>query len=305
MKNISDFLSDFTVHAPEIQLRDPHVVAVHIGWLNWGSVGDTAFDTLVENLKAVKLAELTRPGDFYDFVTYRDRSHTFIDKKGTRHTEFPNSKIYYARREEQLNDLLLLNLLEPTQFGEIFVDKVIALLKSLHIVRYQVIGAMGSSVPHTRPIIITGRSTDPELTGKLKKFGVRETIAGQYQGPTSIFNNISAQLQNEGVHTVTLLANLPTYFSLEGADGNGVYSILKVLSKLEKIKLPINHFDTLGKRQHDVVTREVNTSEKLADLVHGLESDYDREEVEEGQAGTKSELPPSIQKTIDEIFENS
>ena len=303
--DISDFITDFDLKLPEIELRSPHVIAVHIGWLNWGSVGDASFDALIDQLKAKKLAAFKRPGDFYDFVTYRDRSRTYVDKKGNRHTEFPNSRAYYVRREEQLHDLILLNLLEPTQFGEVFVDKVVALMNTLDVARYDVIGAMGSSVPHTRPIIVTGRSSDIELTEQLKKMGVRETLATQYQGPTSILNTVSLKLQNEGITTITLLANLPTYFSLEGADCNGISSVLNIVSQLEKIEIPLLHFKALGKQQYDGITREVRISEKLSTLVRGLEIDYDREEAEEKQPGTKTDLPPSIQKAINEILDNN
>ncbi len=300
--NVSDFLTDFKLQPPDMKLRDPHAISVHIGWLNWGNVGDAVFDELVESLKAEKIAEFERPGDFYNFVVYRDRSRTYINDKGIRYTEFPNSRVYYSRRKEPLSDLIFFHLLEPTQFGEVYVDRVVALMKRLNVTRYQVIGAMGGSTPHTRPIVITGRSSDPELTEKLKKMDVRETLAGQYQGPTSIFNTISPKLQSEGITTVSLIANLPSYFTLEGADYNGVYSILKLLAKLEGIEIPLSQFETSGMQQYDGVTKEVHMSEKLSAIVSELESKYDWERAREKEAEIKTQLPPSIQKAIDEIL---
>lgn len=303
--NISDFLTDFKLQLPDIKLRATHAISVHIGWLNWGNVGDTAFNELIELLKPEKIAEFERPGDFYNFVAYRDRSRTYVDNEGNRYTEFPNSRVYYASRKEPLSDLVFLHLLEPTQFGEVYADRVVTLMKRLNVARYQVIGAMGSSVPHTRPIVITGRSSDPELTEDLKKIGVRETLAGQYQGPTSIFSNISTKLQSEGVTTVSLIANLPSYFDLEGADCNGVYSILKLLSKLEGLEIPLNRFEALGNQQYDGVTREVRMSKKLSAMVSELENKYDEEEDIEKKEEIKTQLPPSIQKAINEILGES
>ncbi len=303
--NISDFLTDFKLHHSHIKLRAPHAVSVHIGWLNWGNVGDIALGELVAFLKAEKIAEFERPGDFYNFVSYRDRSRTYIDNKGNRCMEFPNSRVYYARRKEPLSDLVLLHLLEPTQFGEIYADRVVTLMKRLNVARYVVIGAMGSSAPHTRPIVITGRSSDPELTQKLKKIGMRETSAGQYQGPTSIFSAISTKLQSEGITTVSLIANLPSYFNVEGADYNGVSSILKLLSKLEEFEIPLNRFEALGKQQYDRISKEVHMSKELSAMVNELENKYDQEEAKEKEEEIKSQLPVSIQKAINEILDKN
>ncbi len=302
--NISDFLTDFKLQPPDINLKAPHAFSVHIGWLNWGNVGDAAFHELVEYLKAEKIAEFERPGDFYNFVAYRDRSRTYIDDEGNRHTEFPNSRVYYARRKEPLSDLVLLHLLEPTQFGEVYADRVVALMKRLNVARYQVIGAMGSSAPHTKPIIISGRSSDPGITSELKKTGVRQTSTGQYQGPTSIFNAISPKLQSAGIATVSLIANLPSYFTLEEADWNAVCSILKLLSKLEGLEIPLNRLEAWGKRQYDGVTREVHMSEKMSTMVSELENQYDQEEAREKEE-VETQLPPSIQKAINEILDKS
>jgi len=299
--NITDFLTDFKLQLPDIKERAPHAISVHIGWLNWGDVGDVAFDELVEHFKARKIGEFERSGDFYNFVAYRDRSRTYIDDEGIRRTEFPNSRVFYVRRTEPLSDLVLLHLLEPTQFGEVYVDRIVALLKRLNIVRYQVIGAMGSPVPHTRPIRITGRSSDPEVTERLKKIGVRETVGGQYQGPTSIFNTISSRLQSEGITTVSLIAHLPTYFSLQESDYNGVFSILSVLSKIEGIEIPLDRLESDGKQQYDEVTKEVHLSQSLTALSKELENIYDQEE-EKTKEEEMTRLPPSIQKAIDEAF---
>ncbi len=301
--DISDFLTDFKLQLPDIKERAPHAISVHIGWLNWGDVGDESFNELVEHFKAEKIGEFARPGDFYNFVAYRDHSHAYIDNEGVRRTEFPNSRVFYVRRTEPLSDLVLVYLLEPTQFGEIYIDRVVALLKRLNVVRYQVIGAMGSPVPHTRPIRINGRSSAPEVTERLKEIGVRAIVGGQYQGPTSIFNTISSRLQSEGITTVSLIAHMPTYLSLEEPDNNGVFSILNVLSKLEGIEIPLDRFESVGKQQYDRVTKEVHLSQSLTAFSKELENIYDQEEEKTGEEMTQ--LPPNIQKAIDEAFDKS
>jgi len=298
--DIHDFLTDFKLELPKSTGKATHAISVHIGWLNWSDVGDESFNRLVEHLNAEKIAEFERPGDFYNFITYREHSHTYIDDEGIRSTEFPNTRVYYVKRKKPLHDLVLVNLLEPTHFGEIYIDRVIALMKKLNVVRYQVIGAMGSPVPHTRPIRITGRSSDPELAEELKRMGVRQKLGRQYQGPTSILNSVSAGLQNEGVATVTIMAHMPSHLSLQEPDYTGVYNVLSVISKLENIDIPIDGIRSAGKRQYDRINREVNQSQNLISLSKELEEIYDRDE--EKAKDNNTTLPPNIQKAIDEAL---
>jgi hypothetical protein len=299
--DISDFLTDFKLTPSDLKLKSPHAIAVHIGWLNWGSVGDAVIKALIEHLRAEKIAEFERPGDFYNFVQYRGNSRTYTDIEGNRRTEFPNSRIYYARRKAPLCDLVLLNLLEPTQFGEIFADRVVALMKKLNVTRYEVVGAMGSSYPHTRPIIISGRSSDSGITAEIEKLGVRQRPIRQYEGPTSIFNVISPKCQNEGITTINLIANLPSYFDLPEADWNGVYGLLNVLSKLEGIEIPLGRLEAKGKSQYIGVAREVHASDKLSTMVSQMEEEYDEEEAKIKE-GNEPKLSPNIQKELNEIL---
>ncbi len=298
--SIHDYLTDFNQDIPDTAGRDVHAIGVHIGWLNWGSVGDESLEKLIEHYDAEKIAEFLRPGDFYDFVAYRERSLTYIDNKGTRRTEYPNSRVYYIRRYEAENDLVLLNLLEPNHFSEIFVDRVVTLLKKLNISRYTVAGAMGSPVPHTRPIRITGRSSDPKISEKLETLGVRQTLGRQYQGPTSIFNTISQKLTEEGITSVNLMAHMPSHISLQEPDYTGVHRILSILSRLEGIDISLERTRIAGSKQYERVSKEVRHSPGLTELSKQLEEIYDQEE---GSAEeTTVELPPNIQKAIDEAL---
>ncbi|HEY95783.1 MAG TPA: PAC2 family protein [Dehalococcoidia bacterium] len=298
--SIHEFLTDFNLDIPDTTGRELHAIGVHIGWLNWGSVGDESLEKLIEHYDADKIAEFARPGDFYDFVAYRERSLTYIDNKGIRRTEYPNSRVYYVRRFESTHDLLLLSLLEPNHFSEIFVDRIVTLLKKLNISRYVVAGAMGSPVPHTRPIRITGRSSDPKVSDKLETLGVRQTLGRQYQGPTSIFNTISQKLTDEGIVSVNLMAHMPSHISLQEPDFTGVHRILSILSKLEGINIPLEKTRIAGNRQYERVSKEIKHSPSLTELSKQLEEIYDQEEgtLEEDTI----ELPPSIQQAIDEAF---
>ncbi len=300
--SIQDYLSDFNIELPDDYTGKPvHAISVHIGWLNWSSVGDECLDKLIDYYDAEKIAEFERPGDFYDFITYRDRSYTYLDSRGIRRTEFPNSRVYYVRRDSRDYDLLLCTILEPNHFSEIWVERIISLLKKLKVQQYIVAGAMGSPVPHTRPLRITGRSSDPAIAEQLERLGVRQTLGRQYQGPTSIFNTLSPRLSDESITAVNLMAHMPSHLSFEEPDFTGVYTILKILAKLENIDIPLERTRTAGRKQYEHINKEILASASLTELSRQLEEIYDQEE---GHPGEESiELPPSIQKAIDEAFD--
>ena len=108
--NISDFLTDFKLQLPDLKDGAPHAISVHIGWLNWGNVGDMVFDELVKHLKAEKIGEFERPGDFYNFVSYRGHSRTYLDDEGIRRTEFPNSKVYCCCIDTEMPHLIYITI---------------------------------------------------------------------------------------------------------------------------------------------------------------------------------------------------
>ncbi len=94
------------------------------------------------------------------------------------------------------------------------------------------------------------------------------------------------------------MAHLPTHFTLEEPDYNGIYSILNAISQLEAIEIPLDRIKSKGKRQYEKVNREVNLSQSLTTLLKEMENTYDHEE-------EMRPLPPSIQKAIDEAFGKS
>ena len=280
------YLTDFKLKQPDLRPKEPHAISVHIPWLNSGNVGDLTVKALVQYFNAEKLAEFKRPGDFYNFPLYRDRSRSYVDDEGNRHMEFPNSRVYYASRNE--HDLLLLDLLEPTQFGERYVDRVVSLIKRLGVRRYVVAGSMGAGVPHTRPIMVIGRSSEPELTERLKQMGMRENFGGQYQGPTSILNTISIRLQQEGIATASLIANLPGY--LGNFDNyRGAHSLLKFLSELEGFNIPLEPIEAIANNQSDEINRQMGTNPQFESMVRELELGYDTL-INQGESGDQLAL---------------
>ena len=292
---VSNPLTDFKLQPFDIQPKDRHAIAVYIPWLNSGGVGEMVFDELVKSLKAEKIGALERPGYFYDFTSYRPKFH--VDNRHNRILKIPNSEVYYARRDGQSSDLVLLYLPEPNHYGEDYVDLVLALMEKLSVTRYTIAGAGESEVPHTRPILVTGQSSDIGLVGKLKRIGVR--ISDQYQGPTSILNTIDLKLQERGITSVSLSANIPFYLHYLPShlsvreDHMGTFRVLQALSELEELGIQLDALETKGNAQYDQLKKDLSTVLYL-DGVKRLEESYDRY-AEEETTNTVPPLSPDIE----------
>ena len=102
---------------------------------------------------------------------------------------YPNSFINYAQPANG-PDLLFLHLLEPHAMAEDYVDSIVDAAQAFRGQVYCRIGAMYDSVPHTRPIVVTGNpgTVEPRPGAASPLIQQRQS---QYEGPTTIMNKLS------------------------------------------------------------------------------------------------------------------
>ena len=109
--------------------------------------------------------------------------------------------------------------------GEDYTDAITELLKYFDVSEYCRIGGMYDSVPHTRPVLVTGSLT-PEHEERVS--GLVSIRKNTYQGPTSIVNLINENLISSEVPSVNLMAHLPQYVQLD-EDHMGASRLMTVL----------------------------------------------------------------------------
>jgi hypothetical protein len=155
----------FELHEPIPELKDPYVFVTLRPWIDVNNVGSLILNGLETQFEAQELARLAKPGKFFDFTRYRPNLYL---EEGIRRISIPNTTLRYAKRERG-NDLLFLRLLEPHALGEVYVDSVLRLLKTLKVKKYCLLGSMYDAVPHTRPLIVNGGAIGRETELDLKK----------------------------------------------------------------------------------------------------------------------------------------
>ena len=262
-------VGNFEIQEPVPELHNTHVIAILRPWINVGRVGTQILRTLRRHLGAEELGRLSRPGNFYDFTTYRPRTR-IVD--GQRTLNIPNTIVYYAHDDDQGRDFLLLEMREPQGRGEDYTEGITSMLKQFNVTEYCRIGGFYDAVPHTRPLLVTGSLTPSQIE---RAGHLITSRSSSYQGPTSIVNLVTDELAESDVTVTSLMVHLPQYLQL-GSDHMGAARLMEVLC--EMYGFPSYLADSArGERQYRDLEQIGETSNpEVKTLINDLERYYDR-----------------------------
>src|SRR4029453_11012018 len=102
-------------------------------------------------------------------------------------------------------DLVLLQGAEPSMRWRSFSRLIVDLAEALGTQMVVTMGALLADVPHSRPVPITGLSSDE---GLVQRVGLSPS---SYEGPTGIVGVLHSACQEAGVPTASLWASVPHY----------------------------------------------------------------------------------------------
>jgi hypothetical protein len=278
----------FEISEPIPELNEPIVIASLQPWIDVNNVATSVLRELEARFGATELARLAKPGLFFDFTRYRP---TIYFDQGVRRLRIPNTTLSYAKRETG-NDLLLLRLLEPHSFSELYVVSVLRLLNTLKARRYTLIGSMYDAVPHTRPLIVTGGALGKKAQQDLKK---SEAQASDYQGPTTITFLITQRATEFDMEAIWFIVSLPQYVALE-EDFMGKVRLMETLNLLYNIPIDPKDFER-ALEQRNLISHKVEKTPELKNLLPQLETFYEiRVKKKEG------ERPPKLSADVEEML---
>lgn len=285
-------LGAFEIDEPIPELTEPHALAMLRPWIDVGSTGTLTLSWLEKQTNAKRLAELARPGSYFDFTRYRPMLYGSQEQ---RQMVIPNCYVTYGRQEEN-RDFLFLHLLEPHTLGEIYVDSVLQLLVRFGVKRYCLIGSMYDFVPHTRPLLVTGGASDEKTKYELERAGVSPS---DYEGPTTICFLISQRASEWGIESVTMIVHLPQYTQLD-KDYMGVVRLEEVISAIYGI--PVDEASMVeAERQREQINAEVARNPQMLGIVEQLEHSYDARIREEKEKKDFPTLSPEVEEFLREM----
>ena len=147
-------------------------------------------------------------------------------------------------------------------FDDLEIDLVISL------------GALLADTPHSRPITITGTSSNPEVASRLG-FEV-----SRYEGPTGILGVIQDFCQRRDIDAFSLWAALPHYAS-GSPSPKATLALIEELSDFFEISLPVVDLPDAAKAWEIAVTQLAEEDSEISEYVKQLEADKDDSDFEE------------------------
>jgi len=272
----------FTIPEPVPELASPHALVMIRPWVDVGSVGTLTLRQMERHFGAKELARLDRPGTFFDFTRYRPTVRIVNER---REMTYPNTVVNYAQPVDG-PDLLFLHVMEPHSMSEDYVESIVSLLDHFKASVYCRIGAMYDSVPHTRPIIITGNpgSVEPRPGASPPLIQQRQS---QYEGPTTVLNLLNDSATERGLQVMTFMAHLPHYAQVE-EDFVGTSRMIEVLSAFYDVPMSLAPTHR-GKLQYAEIDSAMDRQPEIKALVARLEAYYDSRYPKTDPASERSE----------------
>ena len=184
-------------------------------------------------------------------------------------------------------------MLEPHAFAEDFNEAIIDLINKLDGKRYISIGGMFDSVPHTKPLPVTG-----SYKGWIPPSPLDETLKSNssYVGPTSMTSQLSQILNKKlSIETLSLMVHIPLYIKLED-DYLATYRLLETLSKIYNFDKNLPELEKGEKQYKDIHKNLINNSQ-VSEMIKQFEEENKYSE-------DKLDLSPEIENFLKDLEDN-
>ena len=250
------------------------------GWNDAGDAASAAVAHLADVWGAEPLTELD-PDDYYDFQVTRP---TVALHDGERRLTWPTTR-FRTCRPQGGRQVVLLTGLEPNLRWRAFCAEVLEVVAGLDVSLVVSLGALLADNPHTRPVPVTGTSSDPELS---RTAGLQTS---RYEGPTGIVGVLSQALAGTGLPSVSFWAAVPHYVAQTPCP-KAALALLRRVEDLLDVTVPLGDLPERAREWERQVDELAAEDEDVAAYIATLE---DREPA--------TELPEASGEAIAREFE--
>lgn len=241
-------------------LRNPVMVLAFAGWNDAGESASTAVRYLARHMNAEPLATID-PEEFYDFTVMRP--HVRLSEGVTREVVWLTNDFSSVVVPGADRDLVLGLGPEPHLRWRTFCDAVVELARRCNAQMIVTLGGFLSEVLYSRPVEVSGFSSDTEL---IEQLGL---VPSRYEGPTGIVGILGDVCRREKVYTASLWASLPHYIAAS-PNPRGALALLLKLRALLGIGVDLGELETEAAEFENKVNQAVNADPKLAAYVREL-----------------------------------
>jgi proteasome assembly chaperone (PAC2) family protein len=255
------------------------------GWIDAGLAATGALRHLVSDLPAARLAWID-PEEFFVFT--QERPDVKMRGDGDRDILWPRSEFFGWHPEDRRDGgLLLFCGPEPHQRWRAYTKAFLDVAERCGVKRIVSLGALLAGAPHTRPVRVTARSTDPAWRSLLEAWGIYRRPT--YEGPTGISTVVLDAAERRGMSNLGFMGQAPHY--LQSAENPAaIHALLSYVARLLNLSPDMSNFDEAIKDFRTQCDRAVARDRATREHVQELEKEYDATAGEEPQALPQGEL---------------
>jgi proteasome assembly chaperone (PAC2) family protein len=252
-------------------LRSPVLIAAFEGWNDAADAASGVVDHLLKVWDTTLVAVID-PEDFYDFQMNRPIVGT--DEHGMRRITWPSTQLSVASPPGALRDVILLRGIEPNMRWRQFCAELLAAADELGAEVVVTLGALLADTPHTRPVPVSGTTTEPDLADRLK------LEQSTYEGPTGIVGVFQDACVRTDMPAVSFWAAVPHYVAQPPCP-KATLALLGQLEDLLEISIPLGDLPEDARAWERGVDELAEEDEEISDYVRALEETRDTADLPE------------------------
>ncbi|GAA1263379.1 filament polymerization regulator ParJ [Kitasatospora nipponensis] len=253
------------------ELIDPVMVCAFEGWNDAGDAASTAVGHLDETWAGKVFAALDAE-DYYDFQV--NRPTVWLDG-GVRRITWPTTRLSVVRvTEPKTRDLVLVRGIEPSMRWRSYCNELLGFAHELGVELVVILGALLGDTPHSRPVPVSGVTSDADLARTL------DLEESRYEGPTGIVGVLQEACAHAGVPAVTLWAAVPHYVA-QPPNPKATLALLNKLEDLLDLRIPPGELPDDSRAWQLGVDQLAAEDSEVAEYVQQLEEAQDTAELPE------------------------
>jgi proteasome assembly chaperone (PAC2) family protein len=139
------------------------------------------------------------------------------------------------------------------------------------------LGALLAGAPHTRPIRVTARATDPTARSLLETWGIYRRPT--YEGPTGISSVVLDAAERRGMQHVGFMGQAPHYLQ-DSENPAAIETLVSYVARLLDLSPDMSHFAEAIQDFRAQCDQAVARDRATREHVRKLEQEYDAEAAE-------------------------
>jgi proteasome assembly chaperone (PAC2) family protein len=250
-------------------LSNPVLIAAFEGWNDAGDSASGTIAHLADVWDAHVMLELDSE-EYYDYQVNRPIVST--SDAGIRQLIWPSTRLLIANLPER--DIVLVQGPEPNIKWQQFTREILGLAVELDVEIVITLGALLSDSPHTRPVPVSGTSTDATLTRQLN------LEPSTYEGPTGIIGVIQEACSRFDIPAVSLWGAVPHYVAQPPCP-KATLALVRRIEDVLDLSIPLGDLLDESRAWEAGVDELASDDEEVADYVKQLEHARDTADLPE------------------------